>query len=647
MVDRTPFTIVGVLPASFDDPVVGRHIDFYVPIASEPLVRRQSWLSRGDFNWLTILGRLRPDISLPAAQANLDPLFAGFLEEYGRTIADPASRKNYVSHRLTLESARAGTADLRRQFSRPLLLVMTAVTLVLLIACTNVVNLLLARGVGRRREMALRLAIGASRGRVIRQLLTESLLLGLAGGGAGFALSFFTAPLLVRLVSSGRPGFLLDVAPDARVLLFTTIVAGAASIVAGVLPALRTARADLVADFDASPRTLSIGAGATRWSRALIAVQVALSLVLLIGAVLILVSLRNIRTFDAGFDRAHVAFMSLSPDRAGFTGPRVPQYYRDVLDRVRAVAGVRAAGLSMITPISGGGIDLSLTVEGRTDPPVTVYVNGVSDGYFAAMGTALRRGRDFERRDGGAAARAAIVNEAIVERFFKHQDPLGQRINLGRGTGLTIVGVVGNTKYMTLRESDMPTVYTYAPSEDERMGLELVVATHGDPAALSAVVRQEARAVAPAVPVGTPGTFAEQIERSLVTERLIGRLLGAFAVLALLLAAVGLYGVLGYWVARRTAEIGLRLALGASRQDVLSGVLRESAVLVAIGAAIGVPAALLLSRTLASLLFDVTPSDPRILAGSVLCLFTVAMLAAAVPAWRASRVEPLAALRQG
>jgi predicted permease len=645
-VERATFTIVGVLPEAFDDPAVGRPADFYIPIASEPAIRRQSWLTRGDFNWLAVVGRLKPGVSLPAAEANVATAFATFLDEYGRTIADPASRKTYLSQRVVLESARTGLSDLRRQFSRPLLLLMTAVTLVLLIACTNVVNLLLARGVGRRREMALRVAIGASRGRLIRQMLTESALLGLAGGAAGFALSMAGAPLLLRLVSNGPTPVTLRVAPDGRILLFTIVVAVGASILAGLLPALRTARGDIGADFDASPRTLSIARGSARWSRALIATQVALSLLLLIGAALILTSLHRMRTFDAGFDRHHVLMMSLGPDRAGYAGERMVQYYRDVLDRVRAVPGVRAAGVSMITPISGGGVDLSMRIDGRPDPPVSVYVNGVSEGYLSAVGTTVRRGRDFRREDGSGAAPVAIINEALAERFFAGQDPIGQRISLGRGTGLEIVGIAVNAKYMTLRERDMPTVYTYAPNAADQIGLALTVGTHGDPMALAAAVRREVRAVAAEVRAGEPGTLADQIDRSLVTERLIGRLLTAFALLALLLAAVGLYGVLGYWVARRTAEIGLRLALGASREDVLRGVLQESALLVAIGAAVGVPAAVLLSRTLTAVLFDVTPTEPAILAGSVLSLFAVGLLAAAVPAWRASRVEPLQALRQ-
>ena len=645
LVEPVPLTIVGVLPPSFDDPVVGRPADFYIPMASEPLIRRQSWLERPDFNWLAMIGRLKPDVSIAAAQANLDPVFARTIGEIAQTVRDPESRQRYLSHRVALESARGGLSDLRRQFSRPIVLLMIAVTLVLLIACTNVVNLLLARGVARRREMALRLAIGASRGRLIRQMLTESALLGLIGGAAGFLLSRIGAPMLVALVSDGPTPVDLNIEPDVNIVAFAIAVALGSSLIVGLLPALRTARVEIASDMDASPRTLSASRGSTRWSQALIAIQVALSLLLLIGAALILASLRNIRTFDAGFSRDQVLLQSISPEKAGFTGDRGTRYWREVLERVRAVPGVRAAGLAMITPISGGGVDLTMTVENRAGAtPATVYVNRISDGFLSAMGTPLRRGRDFTPQDGGGSA-VAIVNDALVQRFFRNEDPIGRRVTLGNQPGVEIVGVVGNAKYLSLREQDVPTIYSFVLNGSDNVGLQLTIGTAGDPRLLAPVIRREVQSIAATVRVPQPRTLAGQIDQSLVTERLVGRLLGAFAALALLLAAVGLYGVLGYSVARRTGEIGLRLALGAERTAVLQGVLRESAVLAAIGSALGVPASLLLSRALESLLFDVKPSDPIILTGCVVCLFAIALVAAAVPAWRASRVDPMVAMR--
>jgi predicted permease len=646
LVEPVPLTIVGVLSPSFDDPVVGRPADFYIPMASEPLLRRQSWLERPDFNWLAMIGRLKPEVSIAAAQATLDPVFARTIGEIAQTIRDPESRQRYLSHRVALESARGGLSDLRRQFSRPVVLLMAAVMLVLLIACTNVVNLLLARGVARRREMALRLAIGASRGRLIRQMLTESALLGLTGGVAGFFLSRIGAPMLVALVSDGPSPVDLNIDPDVRIMAFTIVVAVGSSLIVGLLPALRTARVEIASDMDASPRTLSASRGSTRWSQALIAVQVALSLLLLIGAALILTSLRNIRTFDAGFNRDQVLLQTISPEKAGFTADRGARYWREVLERVRAVPGVRAAGLSMITPISGGGVDLTMTVEDRAGAtPATVYVNRISDGFLSAMGTPLRRGRDFTDRDGQGPP-VAIINEALAHRFFRSEDAVGRRVTLGSQPGIEIVGVVANAKYLSLREQDVPTIYTWALNGSDNVGLQLTIGTRGDPQPLAPVIRREVQSIAASVRVPQPRTLAGQIDQSLVTERLVGRLLGAFAGLALLLAAMGLYGVLGYAVARRTGEIGLRLALGAGRAAVLRGVLRESAMLAAIGSAFGVPASLLLARALESLLFDVKPSNPIILTGCVVSLFTVALVAAAVPAWRASRVDPLEALRR-
>jgi predicted permease len=300
----------------------------------------------------------------------------------------------------------------------------------------------------------------------------------------------------------------------------------------------------------------------------------------------------------------------------------------------------------MITPISGGGVDLTMTVENRAGAtPATVYVNRISDGFLSAMGTPLRRGRDFTPQDGGGSA-VAIVNDALVQRFFRNEDPIGRRVTLGNQPGVEIVGVVGNAKYLSLREQDVPTIYSFVLNGSDNSGLQLTIRTTGDPRLLAPVIRREVQSIAAAVRVPQPRTLTGQIDQSLVTERLVGRLLGAFAALALLLAAVGLYGVLGYSVARRTGEIGLRLALGAERTAVLQGVLRESAVLAAIGSGFGVPASLLLSRALESLLFDVKPSDPIILTACVVSLFAVALVAAAVPAWRASRVDPMVALRR-
>jgi predicted permease len=645
-VDAVPFTIAGVLRPGFDDIARGHPADFFIPIGSEPLLRADSWLKKPDFNWMAIVGRLHEGASIEGAAANLGPIFARFLDNLAARMPDADAQRRIRSHRLALDSARTGLADLRRQFSRPVLLMMGAVSLVLLIACANVVNLLLARGVTRRREIALRLAIGASRSRLIRQLLTEAIVLGLTGGALGLLMAAVGAPLLVTLVSQGHSPIDLDVAPDTRVLVFTMAVALASSLLAGIVPAFRTARTDITPSFQGDTRALSMTRGSTRWGRALIVVQVALSILLLVGASLLLTTLRNIRGFDPGFDREHVLLLRLDPAASGYDAARLGTYYRDVLARVRATPGVRAASLSMVTPISGGGIDQPFAIEGRpSEPGVTVYANRMSEGFFATMGTPVLRGRDFLPQEGDDRRGVAIVNNALVQRYFKDEDPLGRRILLRADGPLEIVGVAANAKYLSLRESDVPTVYVYALDDRDRIGLELSIRTSGDPLAVAPDIRRAVEAIAPTVRIHDVRTMSSQVDRSLATERLLARLLSALAALAVLLACLGLYGVLGYAVARKTGEIGVRLALGATRGRVLRSVLRESSILVAIGCAVGVPAAVLSSRLVSSLLYGVTGSDPGVLGAAGSCLFAVAMLAAALPAWRASRVDPLIALR--
>ena len=646
-IDTVPFTIVGVLPPSFEGLTVGRPDDFFIPIASESRLRRQSWLDKYDFNWLAIVGRLKPGTSREAAKVNLDVIFARVLEDFAAGTSDVDRQRQIRSQRLTLDSARAGLSAPRREFSRPVLLLMGAVSLVLLIACANVVNLLLARAMARRREIGLRLAIGASRGRLVRQLLTESAALGLIGGAVGLALATWGTRLIAAFMADGDPTISFDIAPDGRVLVFTAVISLGSALLAGIAPALRAARVNVTPGMRGEFLVLKVSRIATLGTRALIAAQVALSLLLLTGASLLVTSLRNLRTFDAGFDRDHVLLIGLNPGRGGYTGDGRLAYYRQVLERARNTPGVRAAGLSLITPISGGGVDMGFVVEGRPrEPGAVVYVNDASDGYFAAMGTTLLLGRDFGPEDGPNSIAVAVINDALSRRYFKSENPIGRRVRVGKQDGLEIVGVVANAKYLSLREEDHPTIYLHALQKpDDAWGLTLAVRTSGDPVSFAPAIRREVQAVAGTVPITQGTSLSAQIDRSLVKERLMTRILGAFAALALLLASVGLYGVLGYAVTRRTHEIGIRMALGARRGTVLWSVLRESWMLVAIGVAIGVPAALALTRLLSGLLYGVTPTDPWVLGGAVACLFVVALAAALRPAWRASRVDPLVALR--
>jgi predicted permease len=377
----------------------------------------------------------------------------------------------------------------------------------------------------------------------------------------------------------------------------------------------------------------------------LITSQVALSLLLLAGALLLVTTLQNLRTFDFGFDREHVLTMRLETMRAGYEGERRLAYLQAALERARTIPGVRAAALAFGVPAIGAGMDTSFRMDGRpTDSDVSVYLNDVSDGYFETTGTRLVAGRDFGAQDRLGSTPVAIVNDTVARRYFGTGSPIGQRIDLGMRGALEIVGVVETSKYQSLREADSPIVYAHALQRSEAGAITLLVKTDADPESLAESIRREIQNVA-AVPVTQPSTLSAQIDRTLVKERLIARVLGALAVLALLLASAGLYGVLAYAVTRRTNEIGIRMALGAERRTVFWSVLRESWALVAIGVAIGIPAALALTRLLSSLLYGITPTDPWILSAAVACLFAVALAAASQPAWRAMHVDPLVALR--
>ena len=645
-VDAIAFTIVGVLPASFTDLIVGRPADFFIPIASEALVDDDSQLRNAASSWLGVAGRLKSGMTMEGAHANLAPILATVMADVSAGIRDERVRAAIRAQRLVLQQGGRGLSDVYQNFSAPVLLLMGAVSLVLFIACVNVIALLLARGVTRRREIALRLAVGASRGRLIRQLLTESALLGAAGAVAGLAVASVGAPLIVSVLSQSGSPLILDVTPDGRVLLFTAAISFASALIAGVLPAIRTARTEFTLGFHADARSGAPTRESTRWGQTLIAAQVTLSLLLVVGAALLVTTLRNIRSVDPGFDAERVLLLSVDPRRVGYTDARLAQYYRDLLAGVRAMPGVEHASLSRVTPLSGGGIDQPIVVEGQPPEAGTIIAaNRMSEGFFGTMAIPILLGRDFVTEDGLAGRAVVIVNDALAQRYFRGENPIGRRIALGDRRPREIVGVVASAKYYSLRESDTPTAYLHALNSGDPGGLTLAVRTSGAPLALADAVRRQVEAVSAVVPVSPVRTLSSQVERTLRTERLVAQLLGAFAVLALALASVGLYGVLGYSVARRTSEIGLRLALGAPRGAVLRSVLRQSLVVVTIGSAVGVPASMLLSRPLSGLLYGVTPSDPTVLAGAVGCLFLTAVMAAAVPAWRAARVDPLVALR--
>ena len=627
------FRIVGVLPRDFRGLTVGRSDDFYVPLAAEPKVSARSLRASPGAGWLKAVARMKPGSSLQTAKADVDVIYARFVDDMARLTSEATARQ-LRARRMTVEPAGVGLSAPRREFAKPVLLLMGAVALVLVIACANVVNLLLARGVARRAEIGVRLALGASRARLVRQLLAESAVVGLVGGGVGFALAVWGTGRIGTLMANGNPGVEYDVAPDRTVLMFTVLMSLGSALAAALVPALRVSRAKWAG-------------GPSAWMRNLMAVQVALSVLLLAGALLLVTTLRNFRTGDFRFTRDGVVSMGLELPRTGYTGERRIAYFRAVLQRARAVPGVRGAALSLGMPVISGGVDTTFAVAGRPrDPDASVCVNDVTDGYFEVTGTPLLRGRDFGREDGPGSTPVAIVNDTLAKRYFGTIDPIGQRVDAGLRGVVEVIGIVATTKCQSLREADSPIIYTHALQSvgTGALSLNLVVKVAGDPSSAGLSVRRAIQDVAP-VPVAPAVLLSSAIDRTLLEERLVARVLGVFALLAVGLAAAGLYGVLAYATARRTTEIGIRLALGATPGAVLRPILAEAAKLAALGIAIGVPAALALTKLLSGLLYGVAASDPRILGTVVVSLLGVALIAASVPAWRASRINPLAALR--
>ncbi len=554
-------------------------------------------------------------------------------------------REVILNSSIDLVPGGTGFSYLREQFRRPLL-VLTAVTgLVLLIACANFANLLLARGAARSKEIALRFAIGAGRWRIVRQLLTESLMLSTLGAALGIGLAGVGSRLLVALLPNSH-SVVLNLQPDVRVLLFTCAVAIATGVVFGLVPALRATAMGpgpaLKADSGITPRTRS------RLLPALVVFQVSLSLVLLIGAGLFVRTLENLERLDPGFRSQGVLLVDLDPRRAGYKDARLAALYEELLHRFENLPGVVSASLSSNTPLSGGIWSEPVSINGGPPTQESAHVNLVAPRYFETMGTPLAEGRDFSPGDRPGAAGAAIVNETFARRFLEGR-PLGQRISIPNPHygSFEVVGVVKDTRTQSLRGPAPPSVYLPAFQYPEMVGAAYFeLRAEGSLARTAALVRDGLRAEFPAMPAEVQvEPLTEQVRRTLVEERMLASLGTCFGALALILAAVGLYGLLAYTVARSTNEIGIRMALGAERSEVLGLVFASALRLLAFGILLGIPGAWAGSRWIASMLFGLTATDPLTILGATALLAAAALLAAFLPALRASRTDPMVALR--
>jgi len=648
LVEGKTVTIVGVSPAGFTGANVGEAADITLPLGVLPQIQldRNYTLDTAAW-WLRVLARPQPGLSHTQVKARLAVIW----RPLGESVIPANSGSRYRVEQSTLDAIMGGTgySDLRRQFRRPLLVLMAVVGLLLTIACANVASLLLARAAARQREIAVRLAIGASRTRIVRQLLTESLLLSLLGGALGVGLAWAGSRVLVDLLSGGRlHAIVLDVAPNWRVLLFTGAAASATGILFGMAPAFRG-----TAGGPAAGLKEKIAISRSRLAGLLVATQVSLALLLLIGAGLFVSTLRNLHRVDAGFQRNGVLLVNADGSRAGYRGVRAAAFYESLLQRIEQLPGVRAASFSLITPLAGGAISQQIAVNGQPTGKEEILFNAVSRRYFETMATAVVVGREFTRCDDADGPLVAVVNETFARRYLPKGDPLGQRLTIGTRTNAffraqesVVVGVVRDSIYQSLREAAPPTVYVPLVQRVVNGGFGVVFEAHasGSLAQIASVLRTSLQPMLPGAPVEVR-TLTEQVERALVRERLMATLASSFGILGLVLSVVGLYGLLAYTVARRTHEIGIRLALGAMRQDVLWMVIRHALTLLSMGIAFGIPAAWAASRFVSSMLFGLTATDPLTIGAAAAVLTTAGLLAGFLPAWRASQVDPMVALR--
>jgi predicted permease len=639
-----PVTIIGVTPPGFHGLFPGAEINISLPIT----VAGAGMIPQKTSTWFRAVGRLKPGVPVEQARVELDTLFQTYLDEL--KVSAEGRRDNFA--RIELAPASKGLDTLRRQFSRPLQVLMAIVALVLLIACTNLANLLLVRAAARRKEFAVRLALGASRLRLLRQMLTESLLLVSLGGLLGLFVARWGSAFLVSFFATGRGRLFVNLPLDYRVLLFTGGAALITGLVFGVAPALQTIRIDPGPALKGSAGTSTLAR--SRFGKVLVVAQVAFSLLLLIGAGLFVRTLYNLKQYDVGFRRDGVLTMRVNPAETVYQGTRLTNLWKDLLARVERLPGVRNVSLSALSPIGGGGRGVTVTVPGFTpkaERDINIGLNQVSPGYFQTFGIAMSQGRAFTDNDHETAPKVALLNEMAARFYFGDRSPLGTQISFNDSPNVErvlyqVVGVVKDARYSNLREPDRRRVYLSMLQSLDRLGqLTLAVRAEGRPAELTSVISSELQALGPDITLTNIATLNEQVDQSLLQERLVATLSLFFGLLALLLASIGLYGVLSYDVSRRTQEIGLRMALGANANRVVRLVLRETLRWVAPGVVLGLGLALATTRWVESLLFGLKPHDPMTIGLSMLVLLAVTAVAGYLPAHRAARVDPMVALR--
>jgi predicted permease len=664
---QTAFEIIGVAPAGFFGETVGEAPDVWVPLTMQQAIYPGDDLltafPTGTIDqriWLQVMARLKPGVTAAQASANLNVVFPGYVSEAAkRNKLSGDEAKEFSDQKIKVQAGGRGASTLNNGFGEPLKLLMALVALVLLIACANLANLLLARGAARKREFAVRLSIGAGRGRLIRQLLTESFLLAILGAGLGVVLAQWADSLLLRMVSPGgsslgQEAIQLSLRPDVRVLAFTFAVAILTALLFGLIPALRATRLDL------SPMLKSGTSGATveghgrRFpaGKILVVVQVSVSLVLLVAAGLFAHSLAKLSEVQLGYKTERLLLFRVRPVAAGYKDAAIPRVFQELLDKFKAVPGVSAASLSVNGLFSHSESGDPISVEGYTAQPgelIHSRMDEVGPDYFSVMGMPILSGRGITAQDSGNGPRVAVINQTFAKQFFPNTDPIGKRVTdtyPGNPAAAEIVGVVADAKYNNVREEAQPRLYTplFNPLWPEQSVI-FEIRTAADPAAVSAALRAVVHDTNSAIPEIEIHTMSGLVDDSLQTDHFVARLSAAFGMLAIVLASVGLYGIMAFTVARRTRDIGIRMALGAGRSMIVRQVLRETLILMLVGIAVGVPVALAGTRLIKSMLFGLGATDPWAIGAACAILAVIAALAGYIPARRASQVDPMVALR--
>ena len=645
LVDNAPFKVTGVAPPGFFGVDPARAPDLYIPMHANPLLAAREYQDVNDY-WIEIMGRLRPGVSRARAQATMAPQFHQWVANTAKTAGERAQLPELV-----LTAGKGGLSGLRRRYSKPLYVLLTLVGLILTIACANVANLLLARAASRRREIALRLSVGASRWRVVRQMLAESVLLAWLGGVAGVALAMWGIRFLTLLLAGGQSNFTLHAELNWHVLCMMAVLSLLSGVFFGLAPALQATRADVMPALKET-RGGQGGARHSLWGggmgRLLVIGQIALSLLMLVAAGLFVRTLSNLQSVDIGFSRENVLLFHLEASKAGHHSPEIAGFYGELRQRFGEIPGVRAASLSDESMVDGSW-SIGIRVQGAQRDPQTRAMS-VGPAFFEAMQIPIVAGRGIEERDRPGSPQVAVVSERFAKVNFGDRNPLGQRLIIEKGKtvarDMEIVGVSRDTHYGGLKQQIPPVVFFpydqgYPPPDDVVFELR----TAGDPLAYVNAVREVVRRADARVPVADIRTQAAEIDRSINEERTLARLCLVFALVALTIASVGLYGTVAYNVARRTSELGIRMALGAQRRRLVWLVLREVLLLAGIGIAVSVPAALVASKLVESFLFGMKRNDPWALATAVATLLAAALMAAYLPARKASSIDPMVALR--